>query len=353
MSLRSAADVWLAAELDDLQSRPPLPGPPNSIVFGCPLWGEKFIDRFLGYCLRSILEPANRRALRGSRLVIFTDHAGLWALRNLPLILAPHGIVCVLREIPATVVTDPYAVFPILAAAQAAMLRMAALSSMGFSMMMPDIVYSAGFFERLLSIGRSQRAIIHFNMWADEETVLPVFDRWRNAEGELPVPHEALGDIGWEHLHPEMKPCLMNDVKDIEEKMPASHMLAWRSSHAMHFRCPHLNPLYLSPEICRTAEVTSTLDACLPDLIPDHADVYAPSPADGLTLLEFAKVKPRVERGPFRDFARVWWDKADHRHLRFFTLDCRVGVSAAQGMDPAEIDAAHSRIVEKLVMAVA
>lgn len=307
----------------------------TGILFGCPLWGDTFIDRFLLYCLPSIMEPANRAALNGrSRILIYTDAHGMRRLSR------QDGLE--LRELPKG--KDR---FEVLGEVQKDLLREAHKSGMGLAAMQPDVVFPMGFFRRLLDLGQVHEAIIGLGIWANAETVLRDLDRVRN-DGFLSIPARALGTIGWMHLHPMWRRYLMNGV-DIDHNMPGSHLLGWVGTDFIRIHCSHVNPLWLSPRLCGLANPSNTLDAVMGEVM-GSVTPYVAQMWDGLVPLEFAEPanKPQhVKPGPFSRFARHWWSNAPN--LDLFKLPMRVPIAPrADGMTDAEIDAQFAVILDRL-----
>lgn len=312
----------------------------TGILLGCPLWGDKWIDRFLAYCLPSMQEPENRAALEGGMIAIYSDVAGLKRLADVP------GLA--LQAIPDSLMARSR--WEILGTVQRDLLELAGREGMGLAAMQPDIAYAAGFFANLKRLAAQHEAIVSMNLWADAALALPVLDTWRTPEGDISISATELGELGWRYLHPLWRQFLMNGVTDIDRAMPSSHLLSWQGRDAIHIRCPHLNALWLSPRLCRAASPTHSLDAVLPELIPADVEPYVARPEDGLTLLEFADVGEKSHSypaGPFSLFAQRM--RLCANDLRFFKCDVRVPIyPRSDGMTDAEIGAQFDAIVHRL-----
>lgn len=307
-----------------------------SVLLGCPIWGDTWIDRFLAYCLPSIMEPENRSALAGgSRILIYTDAAGMRRLSR------QHDLL-ELRELPRA--PDRWAA---LMAVQVDMLREAAQCGLALSALQPDIVFPKGYFRRLLQLGQQHEAVIGLGIWANSDTVLAEFDRLRH-DGVLSIPYRALGSIGWTHLHPMWRRYLMNGV-DIDRAMPTSHLIGWLGTDFIRIHCSHVNPLWLSPRLCGMAKPTNTLDAILPEIMGGVVP-YVAAPQDGLAPLEFAEPanKPQhVRPGGFPDCAKAFWGNTPA--LELFKLPMRVPIGPrVDGMTDAEIDVEFNRVLGRL-----
>jgi len=308
---------------------------PMNVLLGCPIWGDTWIDRFLAYCLPSIVEPESRAALNGSRILLYTDQAGMRRLSR-------QGDLIELRELPRAANR-----WDALMAVQADLLKEAAQSGMGLSALQPDIVFPKGYFARLLRLGQVHEGIIGLGIWANSDTVLAEFDRLRR-DGVLSIPARALGSIGWTHLHPMWRRYLMNGV-DIDTAMPTSHLIGWLGTDFVRIHCSHVNPLWLSPRLCGMAKLTNTLDAILPEILAG-VPPYVAALQDGLTPLEFAEPanKPQhVRPGIFPECAKAFWGNTPA--LELFKLPMRVPIGPrVDGMTDAEIDVEFNRVLGRL-----
>lgn len=306
-----------------------------NVLLGCPLWGELFIDRFLAYCLPSIMERENRAALKGhSRILIYTDADGMRRLSRQSMLD--------LRELPKA--KDRWYA---LMAVQEDLLREAHSAGMGLAALQPDIVFPRGYFPRLMRLGDTHEAILGLGIWANSETVLAEFDRLRQ-DGFLSIPARELGEIGWRHLHPMWRRYLMNGV-DLDATMPNSHLIGWLGADHVRIHCSHVNPLLLSPRLCGLAKPTNTLDAIIPELLADVSP-YVVAPEDGLVPLEFAEPtnKPQhVKPGWFGECAKAFWGNTPS--LELFKLPMRVPIGPREdGMTDAEIDVQFNRVLGRL-----
>lgn len=315
-----------------LQTRPQV-----GVLLGCPLWGDTWIDRFLAYCLPSIMEPENRAALEasGSRILIYTDTTGARRLSR-------QGSALELKQMPLD--RDRW---DTLMTVQTDLLHEANRSGLGLTALQPDIVFPKGYFPRLLRLGRIHEAVVGLNIWANSETVLAEFDR-RRENGFLSISARDLGEIGWRHLHPMWGRYLMNGV-NIDTEMPLSHLFGWLGTDFIRIHCSHVNPLWLSPRLCALAKPTNTLDAALPEIL-SGVTPYVAREEDGLVPLEFAEPanKPQhVRPGPFSSCARYFWSNAPA--LDLFKQPMRVPIAPREdGLTDAEIDVQFSRVLGRL-----
>lgn len=84
------------------------------------------------------------------------------------------------------------------------------------------------------------------------------------------------------------------------DALPASHVLLWRGPDAIHIRCPHLTPIWLSTARCRAfpTDLGDTLDA-----MGLYGDFYVPTVADDMTVLTLDDTRDHpAERVSFEVF---------------------------------------------------
>jgi len=289
-------EKWFGDEMSNLHGR--LPDKGNGILLGCPLWGEKYVERFGLYCLPTILAPKNLAALRGNcRMVLFTDapsFANLWnLLRGFE---AVTGIEIVLREIPPAVMArvgnqpkgDPVDnKYWVLGVAGQLALQMAGRAGMGFHMLMPDHVYGHEYFPNLQRLAQDYEGIAQPGISADVAKAHAALYAFRQPDGSLAVPDRDLGDIGWRFLHPQTRASLIAD-DTIPDNLPMLHLWTWKGKDRLYLSCCHMNATYLSPRMCAMApsRIPATLDAELPSFFPEK--FYVPKADDGLTYIELS-----------------------------------------------------------------
>lgn len=350
-----ASEQWFGEAVAKLMDAPAPRG--HGIVLGCPLWGDKYVERFKTYGLPTLTAPKNLQALRyRARLVLFTDRPSFIALWNATRDLERQGVEVLLPLIPLEVMqlwnkheTNKYWV---LGTAQNIALQMCARWKMGFHMVMPDHMHGPRYFEnlfRLLTLGK--RAIAQTGISADITTAGPEIERWRDADGHIAIPDRDLCDIAWRHLHPQMQACVMSPGR-FPDAMPNSHFLIWPGADRLHLYSPHMNAVYISPELCQRAQprIPATLDAELPSFMPQ--DFYVPTIEDGLGFVEVSDSEKPADAAPvpFPAFAERALSQVNFStdFMPFFQRCCEVPIHRAF-MTPDEIKAEHRAVLQKLV----
>lgn len=326
---------WHADQL--AQERPPVAG---GLLMGAPLWGEQYIVRFVRFGLPSLLEPANREALQGARLVLYTDAASLPLLKALAGDVRPRGLDLEPRLIPAAIaadaVTDRRLLYALLGTVHCILRHEAGGLGADYHVFQPDHLYGRAYFPRLRALGRQHPAIAQSGLSVSFTGAAADLEALRAPDGTLAIEPRALGALGLRHLHPQMHWMTMNaeDRSLAADRLPQSTWLAWRGRDAMWIFTPHRHPVFLSAALCRAAPVTAphTIDTRLPDLARRF---YTPRPADGLVFVELsASEKQHDPRAvPFSVYANTFWRVAlfNRAFLRQFLTPTRVAVER----DPA------------------
>ena len=344
-------DAWLTAELARLYTVEPTNNP--GILLGFPVWGAKFIERFAEFFLPSLLAPRNAEALRAmnAKVVIYTtadDFIHLWR-RAWPIEQA--GIRLEFGYFPKALTegNEPGRKYRLLGTVQNALIQRAARSGMGFHMAMPDIVYSERYFEALAGLVGKHEAIANGCLSSNIETIRPEISQHRNGNGLICVSAAALGDMSWRHLHKYMVAAVING-----RETPATtlNLLLWRGLGAVHVATPHLNPIWIGPELCRRAPVLAptSLDAEIPNFMPDG--FYIPEIGDDMGMVEISDdTKPVSPAGTMTNFINFCWQQMnfDERYLDVMRRTTRVPIALLlDGMTDAEIEQQHKALIDQL-----
>ena len=335
---------------------------PGGVLMGCPIWGKSFVERFGTYCLASIVGPKNLEALTGRcRLIVYTSEEDEVRLMSVLYPLAPW-LDCSVRLIPSAVLEweqeGEFNKYMILGAIQTLDVMRAARSQMGYHMLQPDHVFEEGYFANLFRLAEEHEAITQISVSVDIEKAKDDLERYRCPDDKyLAIPGRDLGDIGWRHLHAQMRMYVMNDA-DIPERMPHSHFLLWQARDHLRIHSVHHNAAWLSPAICQRARfkgmgmIFGTMDTKLPRLLAD-TPIYMTGADDGMTFVELSDESKKAAPNyvPALDFAI-----ACHRstmfhdeHDPYFNVPCTVPIEPRDtGMSDDEITAQHNQVVDLL-----
>lgn len=268
------------------------------LILGGMVFGDTFLDLFERFCVASMRSPANLEALRdnGAKVVVYTNREDAPRLAAILDGLLPYE----LRELP------PFPkgkLFEMLAAVHAILCKRTSAEGTALHMLMPDQMYSSWYFRNLFRLAeRGDVAHGGLNVSLSAAPQLLAY----GANGFLSIPAEALGDIGWRHLHHRMSQFLMNRAK-VPVSMPDAHFHLWRARDRLMLFSPYFNPVYLTPESARRWPVDATLDAQVQWMVENF---FVPSLDDDMVMigLEHAPwpTHPPVDWATFA--TRCWKD---------------------------------------------
>jgi hypothetical protein len=352
---------WFQASMRQLWGSQPTRG--TGMVMACPLWGTKFVENFGKYCLPSIVSPRNLAALQNRcRIVIFSDARSTPRIMEMLDYLEPHGIEIIFREIPGPIMeklTKNGKHYWLLGACQNIAVQMCRRWGMALHMLQPDHTYCDGYFENLFRIQGGVDCIAQTSISADLEPAAKDLAKYVNADKELVVPPRDLATIGYKHLHKQMRMYAMNNCS-LPDKMPNSHYMFWQARDKLMIYCCHMNPAWLSAELCARVPVphaagivASTLDTRLPFIVTNGSRLYIPGPDDGMVFIELSDdTKPAVP--DFVDamgFAMAAWGQVwfFDDFMPYFEQVCEVPIRRQKKfIEEAEIIRRHAAIIELL-----
>ena len=134
---------------------------------------------------------------------------------------------------------------------------------------------------------------------------------------------------------------------------PQHHYLMWESQDFVHFNCPHLNAIWLSPETI--AKVPQrfyiSLDSEL-DFMCEGEDYYIPQDVDDLYLVEFSNQGKQKVEDMYLDapsYASHFWKLSTNRdNFKFFTRGMRLKINRdVRPINPNNIMADNNIMNEK------
>lgn len=342
---------WHRAELQAQRT-----GRPVRLLTGFPLWGARHHARhFIDFCLPSILAAPNRQALdaAGWELVIYADEAARRILKPV-LGRAPIDVRIFPPEIVAMLEGNPNGWrYVMLAAVQNLLVHEAGRRGAGFSMSVPDHVYDMRFFVRLLELGATHAAVANLALTTAVDFSRPALERWRTADGTLDIPARELGQIGCDHMIGEVRGWSMNDAEGLT-KLPRAHVVYWRGRNAVRVHCPHLTPIWISPERCRQAPPTfqGTLDSEVARYAGES--FHAPQAGDDMAMITVNDDWPASPRVGFEAFVTGIRDvlRPNPGNLAYFKMPCIVPtLPDASGLPDDEIERQFNEVMKRLMEA--
>lgn len=354
----SLTGPWFTKEMASITSA--WPDRSDGLLMACPVWGAKYINRFRGYCLPTIMGAKNLAVLRGRcRLVLYTDRASftrLWrALRGIEAEGIDYQIRLIPQEIMDHVPNASVNKFWILSIVHNVGMQMAGRAGTAFAMLMPDHLYAENYFPRLLELGKDHDGIAQTGISADIGNAASDIETFRQEDGTLAFPDRDLGDLGFRHLHPQTRASMM-ETASIPNSLPDMFSLTWQGKDSLHRYCCHMNAAYLSADLCASTEpvIPATMDAELPSFMPK--DFYVPKVDDGLTFIEISDSTKdsRPVRIDFKTFAMRCWSTVLFRdsYIPYFQRVCEVPIHPREKFTSAEeIKRQHADIVALLMEA--
>jgi hypothetical protein len=392
-------EAWFWGEMHKSACVPPPPAnplAPPKVLMGCPLWGDEFVARFISLCLPTLMAPRNKAALAGRcQIVFFTDAASFKGLYYLARDMTQAGLPTtvhvipqhimdfnngiefekaqkaydrlVARNAPAADIEEAHrnmcAVgstlnkYWLLGVTQQLLIQMAGKWGMGFHSLFPDHLYAEAYFENMWRIAAMDPngGIAQTGISADIHTCLPDLEAFRQADSSLVIPDRELGDIGFRHLHKQMRGNIMGKA-DLATSMPNSHYMFWVGKSSLHVNCCHMNAVWIPPSKTATSPIKlyNAIDTMLPMFMPER--VYIPDGQDGLGFLEVSDnmKNESAARVDFASYAAQAWNQV---HLSddwnpFFEASCEVLIKEqTEYTEEEEIKKQHSTICEWLYAA--
>ena len=342
---------WVAAELCDLYRRPAPQG--GGLLMGGLMYGDAYVSRFLSWTAKTI--QADFDALKGrARIVLFTDAGGFDKLWQYARRMEFSGIPTQVFIVPGRILdgleegnkrTRNLSRYKLLGAVQNLLTQIAGRYGCGFHALFPDMIYSAGYFGRLLKLAETHKGIAHSNISAGVEVIGEVAQYSRN--GMLAIPALDLGDMAFRHMHKRSRGNLMNRGREWLG-FPASHCLIWQAKDRLRQFCCHSNATYIAPEWCAKATVRyfSPIDCNLPYLLDDF---YTPRLEDGMAMMEVSDdtYPASNSRVSAEKFAAICWYHVQDRddYLPYFATPNDIPIrDQREYLDLAEIDARQADI---------
>jgi hypothetical protein len=255
------------------------PASEERLALGCTVFGDLHVERFVRYCLPSLMAQGNIESLSKPMLIIHTDEKHQEQVSAAVCRIHSHVNVLV-SVIPAQVMSAATHAerFALVSAATMIQIAKARAAGAAFHLLVPDHVYAQGFFRNLMRLaGEGHQAIIGGGLSADVDEIGPSLTS--SAEPA------DLNALAFRHLHPQFRALINNGHDDF----PYSTLYLYVGEREACVVSPHMAPLFLSPAVIARAEINPLLaiDAQLPDLIGDGSTIV-PTPEDGIVYIELS-----------------------------------------------------------------
>lgn len=284
---------------------------PGTLLLGGMIWGDKYLDRFARWSVPSLLAPLNSAALSfmRARIVIYTTSASRDRLHTILRPLQACGLSIELIDMPVDLVKIKSQF--LLGAVHRALVTQAAHDQMGLHPIYADHTYSNQFMANLLRlvVEGGHQAIAQMTISGQIETAAADLELHRRND-ILDIPARDLGTIAHNHFHQQTKPFVINDLP--EGQMTPTPYFVWRLPDRLIVHCCHMNPEYLSAQVCQNvpdpnvSTIVAPLDTSLPYIFPEQW--FTPGLEHEMTCIEFSdEDKPKRTSGPLEDMTDLAW----------------------------------------------
>ena len=284
---------WYNTEAKVVEANPGFMPDRFKLALGCVVFGQAYLERFLNYCVPSLRAAGNLPAIAGTPIwiIIHTDAASVSRLKSDVglLALADVGVCLEIKIIPQKILKMvPEEVenkYWLLGAVNNLQIQQAKFKGYGFSMLMPDLVYSENYFSTVRKLAMTNDAIVQCAISSRFEDVRK---KLKN-NGVLAMDARKLNAIALDNLHRTYLPYVMNG-KDYEKECPMHNFMVFMSDNAVHIMSPHSTPVYISHSLLLNCEARlfNTIDSQLPFFISESAKVYVPQPRDNMCYIEMS-----------------------------------------------------------------
>jgi hypothetical protein len=338
--------------------RPDGTGRPMVLAF--PVWGRAYVDRFLAYCLPSLLAPGNLDILGRRRrpiLLIHTDPEGRQRIQAAPGMARARTLGVEPRflaldpAILARIAQDEDYKYWHLGLIQSLELRYAQALGADYHIMLPDTLYSRGFFERLLDAAdHGREAVLQTASRSDVDRVAAELPRHRQ-DGTICLEPPDMMALALNAIHPAAEPLLMNRRTD-PRIWPCKHFLMWEGEDTLFSLSPHHTVAYLDRAVVAGLEDRwfHTLDSELDKLLPETCAAGCARRADALALMELSPATLGWNQVPCAGlgrYAQLYWNNIESlRHLRLFRETVAYPVRGGARIGASPLD--RTRIEEEM-----
>lgn len=329
--------TWLEQAMQDI--RPPhTVSTREKVVISMLIWGDKYVQKMLGSSFKSMLADGNLPTLAKEKYIIIylqTDAASKEIIENAPETkkLKEHGVHFEYVLFPDDLtphLKGEMAIYWMVGAGATLGIHYAKKAGAAFHHSYPDIIYSDKYFSELLRLSRLHNSILGPAHRADESIFLPALKPYED-EDKISIPSADLIAVHLNNLHMSTYPCFVNNRPQFW-RYPQSHVMIWESENEVHFNCPHLNALWLSPSVLKHVpdRYFMSLDSEL-DLICKGEDYYIPQAEDELYLVEFSEQSRYPVTDAYADArtcGNFMWGTITHRDLfKFFARGMKVKIN--------------------------
>lgn len=313
----------------------------GNLLMALSVWGDAYLDKFIWYCLPSLLEAENSQALVNAGVILFihTNPNGRDKMLASGIldIMIKRGFKVQMHMLNDNVLDmvpqSHNHKYWHLGMTQSLHLQYAKLLGVDYHLLMPDVVYSAGFFKRLIDL---KKPIITHSGLPTEVGIMPVLNKYRNTVS-INIPADKMMAECFNHAHPRIQPYIVRN-----EKYTRGHIIIWRGSDTVHIMSPHQTLAWVSRELIAGIpdRFFFTLDSEIEKIAPG-VDVYQPCREDALVMLEISEnipASPRKEMSTAEQYAASFLAGIPEAGLRrIFLKGMQMPIAVAEDYLPDEL----------------
>lgn len=307
------------------------------IVCSLLCYGQEYTEKCFNVAFKSLMCEENLPYLCKEMRVIFhvqTDEATQKLFESEPIVkrmkeLGVHFEYCIIPDSLMKQI-DVNSVYWLVGAAATLGIEYARTCNAVFHHTYPDIIYSNRFMSELLRLSKSHASILSPAHRSDAAVILPAISHYEN-EDCISIPSPDLVALSLNALHMCHWPTLVNN-RPATWAYPQHHYLMWETHQTVHFNCPHLNAIWLSPETIAKApkRFYISLDSEL-DFMCEGENYYIPQEMDDLYLVEFSNQGKQKVDDMYLDatsYAHYLWKLITNRdNFKFFTRGMKLRIN--------------------------
>ena len=319
----------------------------EKVILSLLCYGKLYINKALGYMLKSLMTQGNLPALCKEKQVIFhvqTDENGRLDFEASPIIqkikdLGAKFEYCIMPDSLVTEI-DMTSVYWLVGAAATLGIEYARTCNAAFHHCFPDIIYSDNFFAEIIRLSKFHASILAPGHRSDEAALLPSLKPYETND-VISVPSPDLVALELNAVHMAQWPGIVNN-RPSHWSYPQSHNIIWETPNTIYLNCPHLNAWWLSKDVIAKSpqRFYISLDSEL-DFLCEGDNFYIPQVCDSLYLVEFSNQGKQKVEDVYLDaanYAGYFWNLSTNRdNFKFFVRTMQLRINRNVRPIPANI----------------
>jgi hypothetical protein len=316
-----------------------------------PVWGQRFVARFLRYGLPTQLAPGNLPALPAERCAyhVFTTSADAAEMRRAPTFERLCRLVPTFFEnIDGVYRGHAYAA---MTECHNRGLALGRGANCVFVFLSPDSLWSDGSFRAMHAlIAAGKRAIVMAGPRVTAEEVLPqVGERFASHDASIRLTGRELADACVRFIHPSARAYLWEQGSS----RGAGHYCWKVGNHGILIRATHLHPVAVRPTKPQTRLLANLDGDFVSRCCPDVSQIHVVTDSDEMCALEFSDadyLEGYYRDTPLsRDEHLAFLERNTDDHHRDY-LRCRIRIHAAEiGSEWHAAETESDAVVEQLL----